>query len=208
MARQRTTSQIRQSPKLPPDIRRRQLLDAAERLFLKRGYRATTVEEIARGAGLTKGAVYHHFKNKEDILYEMVKYTAEQFIRGLAELPAGRMAPVDFLKALQRIGSDPKMPRIRSDVEIRIQAMKIARIRALVRRMIERGIAVFSERIDPRYARTTAERRQLAIFTYCLWDGLSLRRLADPTFVNLKRQTNLFASLFERHGSVGKRKRS
>ena len=173
-----------------------QLLAVAERLFLKKGYRATTVDEIARGAGLTKGAFYHHFKNKEDILYEMVRFTAEQFIRGLTELPEGTMAPVDFFKALQRIGEAEETPKIRNDVEFRLQAMKIARVRALVKQMFERGVAIFSERIDPRYARSADDRRQLAIFTYCLWDGLSLRMLADPSFVNLKRQTRLFESLF------------
>jgi len=206
MATTKKTSHIQQSPKLPADIRVRQLLSVAERLFLKKGYRATTVEEIARGAGLTKGAFYHHFKNKEDILYAMVKYTAEQFIQGLMELPPGKMAPVDFFRALQRIGGDRKMPKIRNDVEFRLQAMKIARVRAMVRRMFERGITVFSERIDPRYAKTSEDRRQLAIFIYCLWDGLSLRILADPEFVNLKRQTSLFESLFAKERLAGKRK--
>ena len=59
---------IKQSPKLPPELRRHQLLKAARTLFVKKGYQGTTTEQIARRAGLTKGALYHHFTNKEDIL--------------------------------------------------------------------------------------------------------------------------------------------
>jgi AcrR family transcriptional regulator len=205
MVSKKKTAHIQQSPKLPAEVRRRQLLGVAERLFLKKGYRATTVDEIARGARLTKGAFYHHFKNKEDILCAIVEHTAEQFIEGLSELPKGTVTPVDLFKALQRISEKEDTPKIRNDVEFRLQALKIARVRALVERMLKRGVTIFSERIDPRYARTAEDRRQLAIFTFCLWDGLSLRMLADPSFVNLKRQTKLLESLFAEGKSAGKR---
>ncbi|HUJ14696.1 MAG TPA: TetR/AcrR family transcriptional regulator [Thermoanaerobaculia bacterium] len=46
---------------------RRQVLDAALRLFSHRGYRATTVRDIAEEAGVSTGNVYHHFEEKEQI---------------------------------------------------------------------------------------------------------------------------------------------
>ncbi len=46
---------------------RRQVLDAALRLFSRQGYRATTVRDIADGAGVSTGNVYHHFEDKEAI---------------------------------------------------------------------------------------------------------------------------------------------
>jgi len=46
---------------------RRQVLDAALRLFSHQGYRATTVREIADEAGVSTGNVYHHFEDKEQI---------------------------------------------------------------------------------------------------------------------------------------------
>jgi AcrR family transcriptional regulator len=46
---------------------RRQVLDAALRLFSRRGYRATTVRDIADEAGVSTGNVYHHFEDKEQI---------------------------------------------------------------------------------------------------------------------------------------------
>src|SRR5258705_7792292 len=43
------------------------LLDAAIQVIRGQGYSATTVDDICRAAGLTKGAFFHHFKSKEDL---------------------------------------------------------------------------------------------------------------------------------------------
>lgn len=46
-----------------------QILSAAQRLFLEKGYEETTIQDIVDAlGGMTKGAVYHHFKSKEEIL--------------------------------------------------------------------------------------------------------------------------------------------
>lgn len=50
---------------------RQALLDSARRLFGTVGYAGTSLDEIAQHEGLTKGAVYHHFKNKE-VMFEAV----------------------------------------------------------------------------------------------------------------------------------------
>ena len=44
------------------------ILAAAQQLFAKRGFAATTIDDIAGRAGVAKGAVYHHFGSKEEIL--------------------------------------------------------------------------------------------------------------------------------------------
>jgi AcrR family transcriptional regulator len=50
---------------------REKILDAALNLFAEKGYDATGVQEIVATAGVTKGALYHHFAAKEDILFEI-----------------------------------------------------------------------------------------------------------------------------------------
>ncbi|WP_245435840.1 TetR/AcrR family transcriptional regulator [Mesorhizobium tamadayense] len=51
-----------------PEIRSAELLDCAQRLFFERGYDNTTVNDIIREVGLSKGAFYHHFASKEALL--------------------------------------------------------------------------------------------------------------------------------------------
>lgn len=51
---------------------REALLDAAEAVFLENGVARTSLEQIARHAGMTRGAVYWHFKNKADLFQAML----------------------------------------------------------------------------------------------------------------------------------------
>ena len=52
-----------------PEVTEERILDAAQRLFLEKGYDNTTIQDIVDElGGLTKGAVYHHFKSKEEIM--------------------------------------------------------------------------------------------------------------------------------------------
>jgi AcrR family transcriptional regulator len=52
----------------PPRATRRRLLDAAYELLVKEGYQATTLQGVARRAGLSTGAIYGHFANKQELM--------------------------------------------------------------------------------------------------------------------------------------------
>ncbi|MWJ27054.1 TetR family transcriptional regulator [Halomonas sediminis] len=52
---------------------REALLDAAEEMFMEHGVARTSLEQIARHAGMTRGAVYWHFKNKSDVFHAMLE---------------------------------------------------------------------------------------------------------------------------------------
>lgn len=64
---------MKQSPKMPAEVRRAQLIRAAEKLFRRKGYEGTSVDQIARAARLTKGAVYFHFGSKEELFIEVIR---------------------------------------------------------------------------------------------------------------------------------------
>lgn len=66
-----------------PDTRRR-LLDAAVRVFARDGYEGATLEQIAKAAGMTKGAVYWHFEAKREVFGALI----EEYERNQAELAA------------------------------------------------------------------------------------------------------------------------
>jgi TetR/AcrR family acrAB operon transcriptional repressor len=71
-------------------VTRGQLLDAAERAFRERGVGHTTLAEVADEAGVTRGAIYHHFRSKADLFQEMVRRVEMPMDAALEELGAAR----------------------------------------------------------------------------------------------------------------------
>ncbi|MBL4756950.1 MAG: TetR/AcrR family transcriptional regulator [Rhizobiales bacterium] len=85
------------------------LLKAALGLFVSKGYARTNVEEIARRAGLSKGAVYFYFSSKEDLLYALFEQIEEVVIeRMLATLsvagPSARAKIAAFINGQAALG--------------------------------------------------------------------------------------------------------
>ena len=79
---------------------RRDLMDIAIDCFARYGYHSTSIDRIAKAAGLTKGAIYYHFKDKEEILFEAVKNRVSQFERRVS----GDLAPLqDAVAALRHV---------------------------------------------------------------------------------------------------------
>jgi AcrR family transcriptional regulator len=57
--------------KLPREERLLQILDAASEIFIGKGYENASMDDVARAAGLSKGALYHHYAAKSDLLSEV-----------------------------------------------------------------------------------------------------------------------------------------
>ncbi|MCZ7471057.1 TetR family transcriptional regulator [Agrobacterium sp. O3.4] len=68
----------------------RQILQAAETLFLDKGYDNVSLEEIAALSGVTRGAIHWHFKNKHGLLLALRNEAQEPFRRFADELSEGR----------------------------------------------------------------------------------------------------------------------
>lgn len=71
--------------RLTKHVRAQQLLDIAEELFATRGYEATSIEEIARAAGVTRPIIYEHFGSLEGVLLACVERALAAYKRALAE---------------------------------------------------------------------------------------------------------------------------
>ena len=66
-----------------PEIRRAEIMDAAMLLFMERGYANTTTQDIVDKVNISRGLLYYHFKNKEDILYCLVERYSEKLLRDI-----------------------------------------------------------------------------------------------------------------------------
>jgi AcrR family transcriptional regulator len=83
-----------------PDASRRQLVDTAIDCFALHGFQGTSIDRIARAAGVTKGALYYHFRDKEDLLLEAVKNRIGEFERHVLDAVA---ASDDTHEQLRRV---------------------------------------------------------------------------------------------------------
>jgi AcrR family transcriptional regulator len=67
----------------PPEERRDELMNAALRLFLKRGVGPTTIEQITSGADVAKGTFYLYFSSKEDLLAALGQRFAQELLASI-----------------------------------------------------------------------------------------------------------------------------
>lgn len=75
------------------------LLAAATHLFARHGYEATSVAQIVEAAGVTKGALYHYFRSKDDLLHEVYGRVLREQTRRLAAIADGPGPAADRLHA-------------------------------------------------------------------------------------------------------------
>lgn len=75
-------------------LRRGEILDAAERIFIAEGYEGATIRRIAEEVGVSSTALYIHFPDKACILGEICRRTLEDLLARNRELAARRLDPV------------------------------------------------------------------------------------------------------------------
>jgi AcrR family transcriptional regulator len=80
------------------------LLEVAAKRFASNGYRQTTLEEIARQAGVAKASMYRYFENKQELLCKIVLKVADSFTRDYQPILAAPLPPQEKLRrTVQRL---------------------------------------------------------------------------------------------------------
>ena len=85
-----------------PVTRRTELLHIAGTLFAERGFRNTTVRDIADAAGILSGSLYHHFDSKEAMVDELLDTFQQQLFETFEEIVASSRSPRAKLDAVVR----------------------------------------------------------------------------------------------------------
>src|SRR5690625_1282303 len=80
--------------------RREELLDLAAAMFAERGLRATTVRDIADGAGILSGSLYHHFSSKEEMVDEVLRSFLDWLFTRYRQIVAEQPHPLARLQGL------------------------------------------------------------------------------------------------------------
>lgn len=169
---------------------RERLLRAGRKVFLERGYHASTLEAVAREAGFTTGAVYSAFAGKADLFFEVLE---EHNAGVLADVSRG-LESERTLAGLQRSGARWWTRRLREGPEWSLLLVEFwasaCREPALRRRFSERHerfIAQLAGALDQRIAAITGRTggRSLGALdfirtTSALGHGIALERMLSP----------------------------
>jgi AcrR family transcriptional regulator len=95
---------------------RGQLIEVATRLFAEHGYEGTSIEAVLSAAGVSRGALYHHFAGKEALFEAVVSAVSEQVTVELTETVQGCADPLDAMRtaavAWIDLAADPVIQRI------------------------------------------------------------------------------------------------
>ncbi len=179
-------------------VTRHRILDMAEVEFLRRGVSRTSLQHIARAAGLTRGAIYWHFRDKTDLFDAMMKRVTlplETEINRSDE--PGLEDPLahirnSFLAALRKTVQDPQARRVfeialhKVEYVDALEALRARRLGGLTERLVhvERGLRLAMRR--GALARRVPA-RAAALGLHSLVDGLIQNWLLDPRAFDLPR---------------------
>ena len=84
------------------EMTRQAILDAARAVFERKGYEASSTDEIARKAGVSKGTVYFHFRRKQELFLAVVQGEIERISNRLDHLLSTFVNPAEALLSLTR----------------------------------------------------------------------------------------------------------
>jgi AcrR family transcriptional regulator len=93
MTKEPSTAMTVPAKRLTADRRRQQLLDVSLTLFAGRGFDATTMDDIAEAAGVTKPLLYQHFASKRALYLELVDSVAHTMLEAIGKAVAAAEGP-------------------------------------------------------------------------------------------------------------------
>lgn len=172
-------------------LTRTRLLDAAEAVFARRGFHGASVDEIAREAGATTGALYSNFAGKEDLFLALFERSAASDVREYSQTFAAGGTPDDETRAVadlwmrilhERPNYFPlviefwayaiREPRLRDGLAARFATLRSASAQLIAQGAAHRGISIPPEAAD-----------RLGLVITSLGNGLALQKLIDPESV-------------------------
>ena len=156
------------------EARRHQILKAAERLFLEKGFDNVTVDDIAMAAEVAKGTLYLYFKNKNDLLLDLLHKRRSPILQAFGEAQADATNGIDLVARLireqqQSMERDPvelrrlflrhlvEGPALESTPSAQAHTKHIERVISTYLNAIERGQSDGSIRKDLEPAMLTAQ---------------------------------------------------
>jgi AcrR family transcriptional regulator len=164
---------------------RQQLFEAAAQVFQEQGIGAASIDAIAEAAGLTRGAFYSNFANKDELIVAMLEHHVDQSIQHYRDMLAAHPEPADFVTSLRTAERSPRDPLGRAPLlhlELILYVARLERRRPDLRERLRTRRALIAEIIDKfnRSGGLAIEPQWGSAMLLALEDGFRLHRLIDP----------------------------
>ncbi len=167
------------------------LLEAAAEVFARRGFQGASVDEIAKRAGYSKGALYWHFETKHELFFALMEQSVDapayEMIELLQTAPAERdMAPEASRRFVELVARQRELLLLEHEYwaqAVRDPALRgrYAAHREQLRRALGEALAVRLEHLGA--PRTEMDPQQMATVLMSLMAGLERERLIDTSAV-------------------------
>lgn len=173
------------------DQTRARLLDAAEKVFVERGFHAASVDEVAEEAGYSKGAVYSNFENKDELFLAVLERRVDS--RALA-IETG-VSPDQPISDQAAQAGDAFLEVFLQQSQWSLLLMEFAtyaarhpelreRFAARNRRMRTAMAGLIDSHLTALGLRAPISNDDLAMILFALGDGFILTKLTDPDTVS------------------------
>ncbi|MGP4074676.1 TetR/AcrR family transcriptional regulator [Halobacillus sp. K22] len=113
------------------DPKKKNIIEQAIKLFARKGFSTTSVQEIARECNISKGAFYLHFKSKDELLYELFEHYWRRMQRRVNE-----------------VSSEPLEPSEKFVQQLKVTIEEVANHREFIIMQIREQVIPFNERIE------------------------------------------------------------
>jgi TetR/AcrR family transcriptional regulator, fatty acid metabolism regulator protein len=152
------------SPTPTQSLRRRRILDAAVRVFARRGYHGARVGDIATEAGVAHGLLYHYFSSKDEVLETVFRDNFGELLERFRAVESSDEPAPEKLAGIAKIllrtwRNDPDLVTVMvrdvaRSARLQLQVAEVREAFAIVQRVVEQGQAdgTFRKDLDARLA--------------------------------------------------------
>lgn len=169
---------------------RERLLDAAAHVFAEQGYRGASIDDIARAAGVTKGALYWNFPSKQEFFYALLEERVDRQVRAFLDLVENATSNEETIRAVSR--GLTEMVDDQRELFLLMEEYRLLAVREpeLRERYLERSHGLreaFARAIEAHHEHMgvplTTDVNQLAAGMAGLANGIAADRVLDPESV-------------------------
>src|SRR5690606_85808 len=185
---------------------RRQVMEAALRVFSQNGYAATTLDDIAREAGVTRGAIYWHFDNKADLyntlvaevsgrVSPMIVVTLEEGDSVLGVLREIFVRLLSYMEEDEEFCAVQELVLFKTAVTPEMEEGLRKKVEG-THQMVEMLTAVIERGIEAGEIRADLKPRDVALAMLGFQNGLTALWLLDNTLFSIKDRAEAMADIF------------